>query len=211
VNGYLPRISALLALLALLTPVSALAESAEAETGKTGSHYAFELGAFLTATWLPKDLAVDDGIDSDRTIGFGGALSLAYRGPFFLYPYIDIGFFNLAESTIRPVSRLGVVSADTVENSLDAFTFTFGPGVDVGAMRFRLGVGMNRLLTSTQGKDFDDDITAHGFLTSLQVSGAVLRKGPFRLNVEGRMTYFVYATQVFFALGISGAADVISW
>jgi hypothetical protein len=211
VSGYLQRISALFALLALLTPASALAETAEAETGKAVSHYAFELGAFLTATWFPKNLAVEAGVDSDRTIGFGGALSLAYRGPFFLYPYVDIGYFNLAESSIHPVSRLGVVSDDIVENSLNAWTFTFGPGVDVGAMRFRLGVGMNSLLTSTQGNDFDDDITALGFLTSLQVSGSVLRSGPFRLNVEGRMTYFVYATAVVFALGFSGAADVISW
>jgi hypothetical protein len=216
VNGRLQRACVLCALLALFAPASAQAEtavvpSAQAGPGQTPSRYGFELGAFLTATWLPKGLAVDAGIESDRNIGFGGALSLAYRGPFFLYPFLDIGYFNLAQSTIHPVTRLGGVSADSVENTLNAWTYTFGPGLDVGPMRFRLGVGLNTLLTSMQGKDFDDDATALGFLTGLSVSGAVLRSGAFRLNIEGRTTYFVYAATVMLALGVSGSFDVLSW
>jgi hypothetical protein len=207
-NGRLPCVGALLA---LLIPASVMAQtSVEAETPKAAARYGFELGAFLTATWLPKDLAVEGGVESDRTIGVGGSLSLAYRGPFFLYPFLDVGYFNLAESTIHPVTRLGV-SDDTVENALNAWTFSFGPGVDVGAMRFRLAVGLNKLNTSMQGKDFDDSASAAGFLTGLQVAGALLRSGAFRLNIEGRATYFVYATTIFFALGISGSFDVITW
>jgi hypothetical protein len=208
VNGYLTRLGLILTALTILTPASASAQSTAAEDG--AKTHAFELGAFLTATWLPKGLAVDAGVQSDRNIGFGGAISLAYRGPFFLYPFIDIGFFNLADSTINPVTQLGL-SDDTVENSLYAWTFTFGPGVDVGPMRFRGGVGMNRLETSVKGPDFEDDIAALGFVTSLQVSGALARTDTFRLNAEGRITYLVYAGAVMFALGVSGAADVISW
>jgi hypothetical protein len=209
VNPRFPCAAALLALFALSSPTRVSAETS-AEAGEPKSRYSFELGAFLTATWYPKDLAVEGGVVSDRQIGFGGSLSLAYRGPFFLYPFLDIGFFNLAQSTIHPVSRLGI-SGDEVENALNAWTFLFGPGLDTGPMRFRLGVGLNRLETSMEGKNFSDDASAAGFVTSLMISGAVFRAGPFRLNVEGRTTYFMYATGIAFALGISGAADVFSW
>jgi hypothetical protein len=221
VNGHLARASVLLALLTLFTPAAAGAQAQDtpaatevhdaAVAAGQPSRYAFELGGFLMATWFPKPLAVDAGVDSDRTIGFGGSISLAYRGPFFLYPFIDVGFYNLAQTTIHPVTHFGGVSGDSVDNSLSAWTFMIGPGVDVGPMRFRGGVGMNKLQTSMTGKNFDDDASALGFLTSLNVSGSVLRTPGFRLNVEGRFTYFMYAGGTVFALGVSGAGDVISW
>lgn len=204
-NGRLTRVAAILSVLSFATPAFAEASGEDVDT------HAFELGAFLSATWLPKGLAVDAGVASDRTVGFGGALTLSYRGPFFLYPFIDLGFYNLAASSIHPVDKTGGISADTIDNSLNAWTFMFGPAVDVGVMRFRLPVGFNRLEISVDGKDFDDDVYAAGFVTGLHVAGSVARTKTFRLNVEGRITYMMYAGSTFFALGISGGADLFTW
>ena len=210
-SGHLARIGALLTVLALAIPAQVWADAPDAEDATDAKTHDFELDAFLAATWFPKALAVDAGVDSDRTIGIGGAISLAYRGPFFLYPFVDIGFYNLASSTIHPVSKLGHISSDSIDNGINAWTFTFGPGLDYGVMRFRLAVGFNRLEISTSGKDFDDSANAGGFTTGLQIAGAIMRNERFRLNVEGRWAYFMYAGSTAFMLGISGGADLFSW
>jgi hypothetical protein len=225
VTGHRRLTSALLAFLALVTPVSVLAApsegaaaapsaapeaSATATTGKTPNHH-FELGAFLGASWTPRPLAVEAGVVSDRVFGVVGSVSLAYRGPFFMYPFIEVGYYDISSTTLHPVSSLGTISSAKVENHLGTWTFQIGPGVDVGPMRFRLAWGVYDHIQSSKGPDFNDKLSSIGFTTSLVVSCAVLRTPGFRLNVEAKGSTLTYTGSALFALGVSGAGDFLSW
>jgi hypothetical protein len=186
------------------TPDVGDSEQAEAPT-----HH-LELGASLSGTWMRRPLALDAGVVSDRVVGYGANISLAYRGPFFLYPFIEVGFYDLASSTIHPVTSLNI-SADEVENSLSVQTYTVGPGVDVGALRVRASVGIVSNAVSSKGPDFDDERSAVGFVNSLFVSAFLLRTPGFRLGAEARVSYMAYSSTTFIAIGVSGAGDMLSW
>lgn len=185
-------------------------ESADAPPSDQITHH-LEIGVALSGTWMSRPLALGRaGVESDRIIGYGASASLAYRGPFFLYPFFELGYFNLASSTVHPVTNLRI-SNEEVENSISSWTWSIGPGVDVGAMRFRLGLGLVFNEISSKGRDFDDERTAGGFVNSLLVSGYLLRKPGFRLGIEGRASYMPYSSTLFLAVGVGGAGDAISW
>jgi hypothetical protein len=225
VTGQPTSVGVILAFLAFSAPVSVLAapSDAAAPASATDTHeykaekaiveppgHHFEVDLLLAASWFPKELAVEAGVVSNRVFGFGGALSLAYRGPFFLYPFIDVAYFNLAASTIHPITRLGVASG-TVEDTLAVWTFSAGPAVDIGCVRLRLSVGISDLLQSAKGPTFDDQLHTIGFVNTLTVNVAVLRKETLRLNVEARGAHMVYSGSSFFVLGLSGAWDFANW
>ena len=46
---------------------------------------------------------------------------------------------------------------------------------------------------------------------SVHIAGAIARNERFRLNVEGRWAYFMYAGSTALMLGLSGGADLFSW
>jgi hypothetical protein len=223
VTGQLPSAGVILALLAFSAPVLAApaADAAPASTADVHEYKAekaiveppghhFEVDLLLAASWFPKALAVEAGAVSNRNFGFGGALSLAYRGPFFLYPFIDVAYFDLAASTIHPVTRLGA-STDRVEDHLAVWTFSAGPAVDIGCVRVRLSVGISDLLQSAKGPTFKDELHTIGFVNTLTVNVAVVHKETLRLNVELRGAHLVYSGSSFFTLGLSGAWDFANW
>jgi hypothetical protein len=225
VTGLLRPTSALLAFLALATPVSVMAAPADsagaapaatseantaAKSDKAPDHH-FEVGLFVGAGWTPRALAVDAGVVSDRVFGLGGSVTLAYRGPFFMYPFFEVGYYDQSATTLHPVSSLGLISPDKIENHLATWTFQVGPGVDIGPVRFRLAWGMYDHIQSSKGPDFHDKVASLGFITSLFVSCAVLRNSALRLNIEGKGSTLTYTGSTFFALGVSGAADFLSW
>lgn len=200
----LTRIAAVLAAFALLAPALARADT------PSDKRYHFELGAFASATWLPEPLAVDAGVVSDRIFGFGGALSLAYRGPYWLYPFLDVGYFNLASSTIHPLTRTGISNA-RVENSMSTWMVMAGPGFDYGLMRFRIGVGLHFNLMDAQGSGFHDTQKANGLLNCLEIAAYPFRTTGFRLGLELRAARLIYTGSTVIALGVSGAGDWLSW
>ena len=202
--AHLTRLGVLLAAVAVLAPSAARAES------EGGTKYHFELGAFLSATWYPSPLGVDAGVVDDRVFGYGGALSLAYRGPYFLYPFLEAGYFDLASSTIHPLTRTGI-SSDRVENGITTWSFMAGPGMDFGMLRFRIGLGLIANDIVSEGSGFKDDHTAYGLINCLQVSAFPYRTTGFRLGVELRAARLIYLGSSFMALGISGAGDWLSW
>jgi hypothetical protein len=225
VTGRAQWTGAILALLAFSAPVSVFAAPSDAASAPAAPSSApsaaepanaakpdhhFDVALLLAASWFPRELGVEAGVVSTRSVGFGGAVSLAYRGPFFLYPFIDVGYYDLAASVIHPVMQLGL-SSDKVHDHLAVWTYSAGVGTDFGPVRLRLSVGISNLLQSAKGPTFDDKLNSIGFANTLSVNVAVLRTQTLRLNLEARGTRLVYSGSSFFVLGVSGAYDFANW
>ena len=199
-----------LALSLALLAASFAARAEEARPAAVQVTQAWELDAFLGYGQLAWP-AMDTSTQTWANGGPGFALGVAYRGPHFTHPFLDLSYVPIISSG-RPVYLPGVPGqAAFASNSSWALGLIVGPGWDIDWFRLRAGVGFYsvNVETTVQGQTNSSSKVALGFLAA---AGVLLWKpDPFALGVEARVAALeaplngIYQTS--WVVGLTGRWD----
>ncbi|MCK6532216.1 MAG: hypothetical protein L6Q84_04515 [Polyangiaceae bacterium] len=190
---------------ALLVPL-ALAPPASAEPAKK----ALEVGAFGGHSWMLRVHTENEERTWQRNGGEAFAAYAAYRSPYFLAPFVDVGYFPLfASQETREVGPPFGTLGST--NSLVTWSFMAGPAFDVWRLRFRAGMGAYylRVRSTVLGQTVTPSELDGGYLFA--VSGWFLRQARVRVGAEARLGLIVEADTPLFALGATLGGDALTW
>jgi opacity protein-like surface antigen len=172
--------------------------------------HAWELDAFVGYGQL-----AFPGLDSNTAWSNGGAafaLSVAYRGPHFTHPFLDISYVPIVSSG-RPVYVTGSPTPTWSDSSSYALGFVLGPGWDVDWFRIRAGIGLYfvNVKSEVAGVSSSASQGTLGFLVS--ASALVWRPEPFALGIEARLAPFQSPTsgiyQASWEVGLTGRWDFV--
>ena len=196
--------------LALVATTAARAEEASPATAEKAPEI-WELDAFLGYGQLAYP-ALDTAGQTWANGGPGFALTVAYRGPHFTHPFLDLSYVPIISSG-RNVYIPGSIPGGTAfaSNSSWALGLVIGPGWDIEWFRLRAGVGFYSVKVQTTVLDQTNSSskTTLGFLASAGV--LVWRSDPFALGVEGRVAALEAPTngiyQASWEVGLSGRWD----
>ena len=171
-------------LLAIALAAATSAQAADPQPAPV-EHSAWELDAFVgygqMAFPFPDTAALNwwNG-------GPAFALGVAYRGPHFTHPFLDISWIPVLSSgqnAYLPGSNTGTVSS----SSSSALGLAIGPGWDIDWFRVRVGVGLYDVFVSSTVNGVTNSTSAVtiGFMAAL--GAQVWRPDPFALGVEARL------------------------
>jgi hypothetical protein len=118
--------------------------------------------------------------------GAGFAVSVAYRGPHFTHPFLDISYapiFNSGRNVYEPATNTTTFAS----NSSSALGLVIGPGWDIDWFRLRVGLGLYSVSvkSTVNGSTDSTSVTGIGFLVS--AAAMIWRPEPFGLGVEARL------------------------
>ena len=147
--------------------------------------------------------------------GPGFSATVAYRGPHFTHPFVDLGYVPILSSrkqveVSEPDGSTRTVSADS---SSYALGLVIGPGWDVDWFRLRVGVGVYDVFVSTtvDGATSSASTLELGFLAS--ATALVWRPNPFAFGFETRLvalqTPTLGITQTMGELGVTARWDFV--
>ncbi len=142
----------------------------------------------------------------------GGAIAggIVLRSPYFVSPFVDIGYYQLYSS--RENVDLGAAGGKTVAASaLSTFGFMVGPAVDIWRFRVKAAIGVyNVHVTSTVlGKTTSPDEIDLGYM--LAVSGYFLKTPLIQVGAEVRGGIITEADTGFMSFGFTVSGKPISW
>jgi len=201
-------VKALLLALALAAATTVRAAEPQAPT-EPAEHSAWELDAFVGYGQLAFPWP-DTAALSWWNGGPAVALSVAYRGPHFTHPFLDLSWVPVLSSgttTYLP----GTNGTATSSNSSSALGLAIGPGWDIDWFRVRVGVGLYSVSvkSTVEGVTNSTSATSLGFMGAL--AAQVWRPEPFALGVEVRMVALQSPTsgiyESLWQLGITGRWD----
>lgn len=148
--------------------------------------------------------------------GAGFALSVAYRGPHFTHPFLDLSYVPIVSSgKYVNVYVPGTPPTTTfASNSSHAMGLVLGPGFDIDWFRIRGGLGLfaYNVRTTVGGVTNDVSQTGLGFLVT--AAALVWRPEPFALGVEGRLVALQAPTggvyQMMWQAGLTARWDFVN-
>jgi hypothetical protein len=154
--------------------------------------------------------SVDTSLMSRWNGGPGFALSVAYRGPHFSHPFLDIAYVPILSSAQTAADpRTGATLS--ASNFSSALGFSVGPGFDIAWFRIRTGLSLYNVSVkaNVDGVENSSSKLTPGFL--LSAAGMVWRPNPFALGVEARLALLQAPTegiyQMSWVIGLTGRWD----
>ncbi len=195
-------------LLALALAAATSAQAADPQPAPV-YHSAWELDAFVGYGQIAFPFP-DTAADNWSNGGPALALGVAYRGPHFTHPFLDISWIPVLSSgrnTYVPGTNSGLVST----SSSSALGLAIGPGWDIDWFRVRVGVGLYDVFVSSTVNGVTNSTSALsiGFMAAL--AAQVWRPEPFALGVEARVVGLQSPTNGFYEalwqVGITGRWD----
>jgi hypothetical protein len=148
--------------------------------------------------------------NSFRRVGAYGEGGVAYRSKYFLDPFISVGYATLASGdTSLPDGEYG--SGGTLHQHLGMWFLS--PGVTTDLWRFRLRFGIGLGIVKESNRFQGDDNTATQLAMAWQAGlGFNCYSAPrFRLDAEARFIQAKGADVTFWALGVTGRGDLITF
>jgi hypothetical protein len=144
------------------------------------------------------------------------ALTVAYRGPHFTHPFLDLSYVPILSSGTNVNVFVPGSGATTTfaSNSSYALGLTLGPGFDIDWFRIRGSIGLfsNHVKTTVGG--VTNSITHSGIGFLVTASALVWRPEPFGLGIEGRMVAlqqpFGGVYQIMWQVGLTGRWDFVN-
>jgi len=196
--------------LALVASSAARAEESKPAAGEKALHV-WELDAFAGYGQLAFP-AMDTSTQTWANGGPGFALTVAYRGPHFTHPFLDLSYVPIISSG-RSVYIPGGIPGGTAfaSNSSWALGFVLGPGWDIDWFRFRAGVGFYSVKVETTVLD-QTNTSSKATIGFLAAAGVLVWKAePFALGLEARLAAlqspFNGIYQSSWAIGFTGRWD----
>jgi len=181
---------------------------ARAEGTTAAPRHAIEIGAaqlFAVTATSPGDAS---GTVFTRRAGSAVGLSVMYRTPYFLSPFIDVTYYPLYERT-RSVDLGDAGGRTTADGSLSAVGFIGGIALDLSRLRFRAGVGTYDVLvrSSVLGSASRAAESDMGYLVALD--GYVFKAPRFRVGLEVRAAFIVEADVTSVGIGFTFSGDAL--
>lgn len=169
---------------------------------------AFEVSSVLGASYVTGEPL--SGAISDRRVGLAGAIRIRYRNPYFLAPFVDVGYALLSSGAAR-IAAGEPDAGRVVSNHLGAWHV--GAGVSLDVLRLRLGLAATAyvfgLRSSLAGVTSRTDSLAFGPLASASLR--LIRASRFHMGVDAIAHMAPQAGIHYFTLGLSMHGDVIAW
>ena len=145
-----------------------------------------------------------------RNGGIALHAGILLRSPYFLSPFLDVGYVQLYSSDEEKDlgAPLGTVKS---QNSLSAWSLVGGPAVDIGRVRVRAGIGMYRLQVRSTilGTTITPAELDLGYLVTLGVM--LWRSDRWKVGLESRALLIAEAETAAVSLGFCGAWDTVKW
>lgn len=151
--------------------------------------------------------SVTDAV-STRNGGIAVAVTAAFRSPYFLAPFVDVGYYPIVASD-RALDLGG--QRAVVLNRLWAFGFVGGAAIDVWKLRGRFGVGAYDVVTSTDTPDAHSTVSELDFGYLASVTFHPLVRDRFRVGIEARAGLMVEAETRIVTLGATLGGDAITF
>jgi hypothetical protein len=142
----------------------------------------------------------------------GGAvigLAASFRSPYFLAPFIDVGYAQLYSSEEQRVLASGTLLRS--QNSLSTIWGQVGAGLDVWRLRVRAGLGVYRLRVQSEVLGITITPTELDYGYSLSVSGFFYDSGRLRIGADAHLFLISEAETASVALGLTVAGDAVCW
>ncbi len=178
--------------------------------GETPPKKFLELGAFGGHSFMLRVHTEDEERDWSRNGGEVFAGYALYRSPYFLSPYVDVGYFPLyASQESREVGPpFGTLHSTS---SLTTWGFVAGPAFDVWRLRFRAGMGAYRVQvrSTVLGETITTSELDGGYMFA--ASGWFLLRSRVRVGLEARLGLIVEADIPLLALGATIGGDALTW
>ena len=179
---------------------------AEAESR---SPYALEL-----STSLEYGRMIAPSVDPSRELSArngGPAIGVAasFRSPYFLAPFLDVGYAQLYTSEEQRTLASGVALRS--QNSLSTIWGQVGAGGDIWRFRLRAGLGVYRLRVQSEVLGVTISPTEIDYGYSLSVAGFLYDSGRLRIGADAHLFLIAEAETANVALGVTVAGDAVSW
>lgn len=187
------------------------AESTQFTSSATRHH--LELGGSALLSFIQGELAYPEYAISDRTVGGGLALNIAYRSPYFLFPFLDVSYLWLSDNR-QQVPGVDGASPTIVDNSMNGLFAYVGPATALGPVRLQLGFGAKILFrhTTVSGPSSSTSNPVDASLSALLSAGFdLVRMKNFSAAIEGRAYIVPSFSGSIFAMGMTGRGNVLSW
>jgi len=200
----------LLSLLSLAVALALAPRGARAEgpTAPPAPRHAIEVGVaelFEVTTTSPGSPA---GALFTRRVGSAVALSITYRTPYFLSPFVDVGYYPLYQRT--RVADLGTAGGRALaDGTLEAVGFIGGFALDLSRVRLRAGGGAFDVMvrSSVLGATIRTAESDMGYFLALD--GYVFKAPRFRVGIEVRAAFIVEAAVTSVGIGFTFSGDAI--
>jgi hypothetical protein len=146
---------------------------------------------------------------SRRNGGPGAAVSVSFRSPYFLSPFLDLSFHPLYASTDLFDLDAALGGPTVQRSSLLAFGLIAGAAFDYSLLRLRAGIGLSDvLLRSRSGALRASEWDMTYFLSA---SGFVLKWGRVKFGLESRVGFIADARLSFVTIGLVAGGDAVRW
>jgi hypothetical protein len=139
------------------------------------------------------------------TIGFAAAL----HSPYFLAPFIDVGYARLYSSEEQRTLASGAPLRS--QSSLSTIWGQVGAGLDVWRLRVRAGLGVYRLRVQSEVLGVTITPTELDYGYSLSLAGFLYDSGRLRIGADAHLFLIAEAETASVALGLTVAGDAVSW
>jgi hypothetical protein len=193
----------------LASPVARADEQAASPPAETPApRHVIEVGVAGLYERMTTSVANGAGTISSQRGGNGLALSVTYRSPFFLSPFLDVAYYPLYASA-RAVDLGTLGGRATATGSLAAVAFMAGPALDVFRFRLRAGVGTHDVIvrSTVLGQTTHAAESDMGYLLALD--GYLLQTERLRIGLELRAAFIIEADVTTVGIGITMAGDAL--
>jgi hypothetical protein len=162
--------------------------------------HSLEVSLLVATSYTFADVAYPTQALIDRKVGMGGSLSIAYKTPYVLFPFLDVSYFDLARAS---VPALGLDGAPLVHDALAGWFAYAGAGSDLGPLRLKLGLGFDVLQRTSEAGGLRNAVSSLDLGAVLAPSLRLVRRSRFATSLEGRYYYSPASGNSFMALGLS--------
>jgi hypothetical protein len=176
--------------------------------GEGPKRHAVELGVTGIVERATPPNGTFPGVISTRQGGGALAVSLAYRSPYLLTPFVDVAYYPLYERA-RVVDLGSLGGRATASGSLVAVGFMGGLALDLFRIRVRVGVGTYDVITHSNVAASSIGAAESDFGYLFALDGTVLQTARFRLGLETRAAFVVEANVVALGMGLTMSGDLI--
>jgi hypothetical protein len=182
---------------------------ARAAGAEPRSRYALEL-----STSIEYGRMIAPSVDHSHELAArnGGAvigLSTSFRSPYFLAPFIDVGYAQLYGSREQRILASGAPLR--AQSSLSTIWGQVGAGVDIWRLRLRAGLGVYRLRVQSEVLGITITPTELDYGYSLSVAGFFYDSGRMRIGADAHLFLIAEAETASVAFGFTVAGDAVCW
>ncbi|MEI9935729.1 MAG: hypothetical protein WDO69_00760 [Pseudomonadota bacterium] len=149
--------------------------------------------------------------NSFRRVGAYGEAGVAYRSKYFLDPFASVGYGTLASGDTTLPDDPDYGPGGTLHQHLGMWLISPGVTTEIWRIRLRLGIGLGIVKESNRFQGQNNTATQLPLAWQAGLGFNFYKVPRFRLDAEARFIQAKGADVTFWALGITGRGDLITF